>query len=36
MFDDDIWIFGDVEGLSVQMNKPVSTRLDFTVISDLR
>jgi len=31
MFDDDIWSFGDVEGLSVQMNKPVSTRLDFTV-----
>ena len=36
MFDDDIWSFGDVEDLSVQMNKPVSTPLDFTVISDLR
>jgi integrase len=36
MFDDDIWRFGDVEGLSVQMSRPVYTRLDFTPISDLR
>jgi hypothetical protein len=36
MFDDDIWRFGDVEGLSVQMSRPVYTRLDFTAISDPR
>jgi hypothetical protein len=36
MFDDDTWLFGDVEGLSVQMSRPRSTRLDFTAISDPR
>lgn len=36
MFDDDIWRFGDVEGLSVQMSMPACTRLDFTAISDPR
>ena len=36
MFGDDIWRFGDVEGLSVQMSRPVYTRLDFTAISDPR
>ena len=36
MFDDDIWSFGDIEGLSVQMSSPASTRLDFTAISDPR
>ncbi len=36
MFDDDVWRFGDVEGLSVQMSSRASTRLDFTAISDPR
>ena len=36
MFDDDVWCFGDIEGLSVQMSGPASTRLDFTAISDPR
>ena len=36
MFDDDVWRFGDVEGLSVQMSRPAGTRLDFTAISDPR
>jgi len=36
MFGDDIWHFGDVEGLSVQMSRPVYTRLDFTLIGDPR
>jgi len=35
-FDDDLWRFGDVEGLSVQMSRPVYTRMDFTAISDPR
>jgi integrase len=35
-FEDDIWSFGHIEGLSVQMSSPASTRLDFTVISDPR
>ncbi len=35
-FDDDIWNFGDIEGLSVQMSGPACTRLDFTAISDPR
>jgi hypothetical protein len=36
MFDDDIWRFGDVDGLSVQMSKTSWTRLDFTAITDPR
>jgi integrase len=36
MFDDDIWSFGDVEGLSVQSSVQAGTRLDFTVVSDPR
>ena len=36
MFDDDIWDFADIEGLSVQMSRPASTRLDFTAVSDPR
>ena len=36
MFDDDVWDFGDIEGLSVQMSRPASTRLDFTAVSDPR
>jgi integrase len=36
MFDDDIWRFGDVEGISVQMSRPASTRLDFTAVTDPR
>jgi len=35
-FDDDLWRFGDVDGLSVQMSRPVYTRMDFTAISDPR
>jgi integrase len=36
MFDDDIWDFGDVDGISVQMSRPSQTRLDFTAVSDPR
>jgi integrase len=36
MFNDDIWRFGDVEGLSVQMSRHGYTLLDFTAISDPR
>jgi integrase len=36
MFDDDIWRFDDVDGLSVQMSKTGWTRLDFTAITDPR
>jgi hypothetical protein len=36
MFDDDIWRFDDVDGLSVQLIKANWTRLDFTAITDLR
>ena len=36
MFDDDVWRFGDVDGLSVQMSRPAYTRMDFTAISDPR
>ncbi|MGH3213658.1 MAG: hypothetical protein ACRDL9_03650, partial [Trebonia sp.] len=36
MFNDDIWHFGDVEGLSVQMSRHGYTLLDFTAISDSR
>jgi integrase len=36
MLDDDIWNLGDIEGLSVQMSRPASTRLDFTAITDPR
>jgi integrase len=36
MFNDDIWHFGDVEGLSVQMSRHRFTLLDFTAISDPR
>jgi integrase len=35
-FDDDVWRFGDIDGLSVQMSMPAYTRMDFTVISDPR
>ena len=36
MFDDDIWRFNDVDGLSVQLIKTSWTRLDFTPITDPR
>ena len=36
MFDDDVWRFDDVDGLSVQMSKTSWTRLDFTAITDPR
>ncbi len=36
MFDDDVWRFGDIDGLSVQMSSPSGTRMDFTAISDPR
>lgn len=36
IFDDDIWNFGDIEGLSVQMSRPASARLDFTAVRDPR
>ena len=35
-FDDDVWRFGDVDGISVQMSRSGQTRLDFTAISDPR
>lgn len=35
-FDDDVWDFGDVGGISVQMSRPYQTRLDFTAVSDQR
>ena len=35
-FDDDVWRFGDIDGLSVQMSMPAYTRMDFTAISDPR
>jgi hypothetical protein len=35
-FEDDVWRFGDVDGLSVQMSLPAYTRMDFTAISDPR
>jgi len=34
MFDDDIWDFSDVDGISVQMSRRSQTRLDFTAVSD--
>jgi len=36
MFDDDIWHFGGIEGLSVQMSRPGGTRLDFTAVTGQR
>jgi hypothetical protein len=36
LFDDDVWRFDDVDGLSVQMSKTSWTRLDFTAITDPR
>ena len=36
IFDNDIWDFGDVDGISVQMSRPSQTRLDFTAVSDPR
>ncbi len=35
-FDDDVWRFGDVDGISVQMSRSGQTRMDFTAISDPR
>jgi hypothetical protein len=36
LFDDDVWRFDDVEGLSVQITAKARTRLDFTAVSDPR
>ena len=36
LFDDDVWRFHDVDGLSVQMSRKARTRLDFTAIGDPR
>ena len=36
VFDDDVWGFDDVDGISVQMSSSGQTRLDFTAISDPR
>jgi integrase len=35
-FDDDVWRFDDVDGISVQMSRSGQTRMDFTAISDPR
>jgi integrase len=35
-FDDDVWRFDDVDGISVQMSGSGQTRMDFTAISDPR
>ena len=36
VFDDEVWRFDDVDGISVQMSSSGQTRLDFTAISDPR
>ena len=35
-FDNDVWRFDDVDGISVQMSRSGQTRMDFTAISDPR
>jgi hypothetical protein len=35
VFDDDVWCFGDVDGVAVQLREP-DVRMDFTTVCDLR